>query len=253
MTWIEIRKRFEKFQKLLARWADAETPAVAETAATMVRKLMAARAIDPWSVPDESVYEGGPNLGHNALFQKLRQEHRRAHPLASDQLAWEIDAEQSIDLAVAYKAGLYRLKPYRSKGSRGDPDYPRYAVYFDEWGYPARHALRNGGDLSSTDAMELAQRHHLRQVKAAKVGANKSPKVGVNTDFDPDNAFVEVGANKSAEVSAGVGKPPKVGANKPDLRKGDRHRPRKGDRHSPGYMRDYMRQRRAQLRKDRET
>jgi hypothetical protein len=47
MTWIEIRKRFEKFQKLLARWADAETPAIAETAATMVRKLMAARAIDP--------------------------------------------------------------------------------------------------------------------------------------------------------------------------------------------------------------
>jgi hypothetical protein len=64
---------------------------------------------------------------------------------ARELLAWEIDAEQSIDLAVAYKAGRYRLKPFQCKGSRSASDYPRYAVYFDEWGYPARYALHNGG------------------------------------------------------------------------------------------------------------
>jgi hypothetical protein len=253
---------------------------------------------------------------------------RAAHPLAPDQLAWAIDEERSIDLAVAYKAGRYFLKPYRNAGFRGAQDYPRYAVYFNESGYPARHALRNGGSLRSVDAMEFAQRHHARQLKksthagrrglrrarfgmfddflagvnksAEKVGVNESitpakrpdpapePEVGVNDPVKPKAKVgvnnpamaaregvgvnvdpvgvnervkptkTKVGVNTSAKPEVGVNKPAaaasgNVGVNTPrrDQRKGDRHRPRKGDRHSPGYMREYMRRRRAGIRKGR--
>jgi hypothetical protein len=65
----------------------------------------------------------------------------------------------------------------------------------------------------------------------ADVGVNVVGGVGVSMTNAPE----DVGVNNAAA-------PQDVGANK---RRKDRHRPRKGDRHKPGYMRDYMRRRRA--------
>jgi hypothetical protein len=61
---------------------------------------------------------------------------------------------------------------------------------------------------------------------------------GVNTKAETAHG----GVNKKAETAHG-------GVNKKPKRTGDRHR-NKGDRHKPGYMRDYMRRRRANLRRE---
>jgi hypothetical protein len=53
------------------------------------------------------------------------------------------------------------------------------------------------------------------------------------------------GVNKKAETGRGTGG--SGGVNKKPKRTGDRHLD-KSDRHAPGYMRDYMRRRRAKLR-----
>jgi hypothetical protein len=68
-----------KFQKALALAAAASTPFEAEAAERAARRLMETYKIDPVEIPDVSFYSR-MNFADNALFKKLREEWRAAHP-----------------------------------------------------------------------------------------------------------------------------------------------------------------------------
>jgi hypothetical protein len=117
----------KRFQKCLAQWAGASTPAEAAAAEGRVRALMEKHDIDPWDVSDTSYYNRA-NFGSNTLFQQLREEYRAAHPLKPEELDWKPDPSSALGDAMGYRAGEYCLWPKIMKGRGREGDRIVYSV-----------------------------------------------------------------------------------------------------------------------------
>jgi hypothetical protein len=203
-----------KFQKALALAGGASNQYEAEAAERAARQVMQARSLDPMLIPDVSLYSHA-NFADNAALKKLRDEYCAAHP----DRVYKVD--RSGSMRWVNRPGARKPRPKREPVINVDGLFDDFMKFSQP---PDQEAVNTVGvNTSNPDLSEQAVN-------------TSGPEPTSASPFDPFDLDPKA-VNTSEPAGSALADAEPVNT-KPSS---DRNR----DRHSPGYMREYMRRRRA--------